>query len=125
MGKPITWEEAAAMALKTLYRVEAERQEVRDLEANVGHTGTGPINTSNSSIDHSIPHYTSTQFVYGIKCPNGRIWWFAEDESRAWLAFFSYPSGPNRENACRAPLAEAIEAYKSIGYKCVQVEIHE
>lgn len=31
---------------------------------------------------------------YGIATPDGRIWWIAEDSSRAWIAFF-----------CNAPAA--------------------
>lgn len=61
---------------------------------------------------------------FGIKCPDptgenlGRIWWIAEDSSRAWIAFFQHM--PNR-----APLAEAIEAYEAIGYRCVELEVAE
>lgn len=56
---------------------------------------------------------------FGIKCPkDGRIWWIAEDSSRAWLQFFQHmPS--------RSPTGEAIKAYEAIGYRCVEVTVKE
>ncbi len=46
------------------------------------------------------------------------IWWFGIDAPNAWRAFFG-------EHAHQFPLDEAIRAYKSIGYKCVEVEVKE
>lgn len=61
---------------------------------------------------------------FGIKCPDstgenlGCIWWIAEDYYQAWMAFFQHmPS--------RALMAEAIQAYEAIGYRCVELEVHE
>ncbi len=67
---------------------------------------------------------------YGIKKPKTRydeeyIWWLADSKDSAWQAFFTYP-GKNKDlNGCRLPLSEAIRAYESIGYKCVELEIIE
>ena len=55
---------------------------------------------------------------FGIKKPDGEVWWIAEDASRAWLQFFG--NVPNR-----SPIAEAIRAYESIGYKCVELDVRE
>ena len=61
---------------------------------------------------------------FGIKRPDlsgenlGTIWWIAEDKSRAWISFFQ--NMPNR-----APMAEAIQAYEAIGYRCVELEVRE
>ena len=60
---------------------------------------------------------------YGIKCPDGHIWWIAEDESRAWMAFFTYPRQDGNYTAYRLPLEEAIRAYRAIGYECVELNI--
>lgn len=56
---------------------------------------------------------------FGIKCPkDGRIWWIAEDSSRAWSQFFQHmPS--------RSPTSEAIKAYEAIGYRCVELTVKE
>ncbi|MCP4552021.1 MAG: hypothetical protein GY834_08310 [Bacteroidetes bacterium] len=67
---------------------------------------------------------------YGIKKPKSRydeeyIWWIADSEHDAWNSFFSYPSKDKRSNGYRLPLSEAIRAYKSIGYECVELEITE
>ena len=53
--------------------------------------------------------------------PDGTIWWIAESESKAWIAFFSYPT----PMPSRPPMAEAIQAYQAIGYRCVRVRIEE
>ena len=67
---------------------------------------------------------------YGIKTPDlihrkSYIWWIAEDEHRAWQSFFQYPSQHGYFNPHRAPMDDAIRAYKSIGYECVEIEIIE
>jgi hypothetical protein len=61
---------------------------------------------------------------YGIKYPDddplnsGRIYWITSSEHNSWIEFF-------KDNANRAPIATAIRAYESIGYKCVELEIKE
>lgn len=62
---------------------------------------------------------------FGIRKQNGIIWWIAESEHQAWMAFFQYPSNKNELIAHRLPLAEAIEAYTAIGYRCVELEVRE
>jgi len=71
---------------------------------------------------------------YGIKTPEIEdegefdepyIWWFAGSEHKAWDAFFMFPDKKMFLNSHRAPLAEAIRAYESIGYKCVELEVTE
>ena len=62
---------------------------------------------------------------FGIRTPepNSYIWWIAEDSSRAWLSFFTYPDRSGLLNAHRLPLAEAIRAYQAIGYECVEITV--
>jgi hypothetical protein len=62
---------------------------------------------------------------FGIKCPDGRIWWIGEDEYRAWDSFLTYPNRNGCQSPHRLPLEEAIRAYRAIGYRCVEVEVHE
>jgi len=67
---------------------------------------------------------------YGIKTPEREdykpyIWWFAESVHRAWDSFFMFPDKKMFLNPHRAPLEEAIRAYESIGYKCVELEVTE
>lgn len=62
---------------------------------------------------------------FGIKTPDGLIWWIGEDEHRAWDAFFTYPNNRREMMPHRAPLAEAINAYKAIGYECIELDVKE
>jgi hypothetical protein len=68
---------------------------------------------------------------FGIKTPNesvhlpSYIWWIDQSEHDAWMSFFQYPSKENKLNPHRVPLADAIRAYKAIGYKCVELELIE
>jgi hypothetical protein len=64
---------------------------------------------------------------FGIKTPgpDSYIWWLAEDASRAWMAFFTYPDRSAGHTFHRLPLAEAIRAYEAIGYKCVEIKVTE
>jgi hypothetical protein len=62
---------------------------------------------------------------FGIKNPEGKIWWFAESRHQAWMSFFTFPSDKDKMMLHRLPLAEAIQAYEAIGYKCVELELHE
>ena len=62
---------------------------------------------------------------FGIKKPDGVIWWIAESQHASWMSFFQYPSDKNTLNAHRLPLAEAIEAYTAIGYRCVELKVQE
>ena len=60
---------------------------------------------------------------YGIKTPiNERvksyIHWISSSEHDSWFLFFN-------QNPHRLPICDAIEAYKSIGYKCVKLEVNE
>jgi len=41
------------------------------------------------------------------------------------MSFFRYPSKKNEYNAHTLPLADAIRAYKGIGYKCVELKVEE
>ena len=58
---------------------------------------------------------------YGIATPDGRIWWIAEDSSRAWMAFFCNEPAAHH----RLPMCEAVRAYESIGYRCVKLKVEE
>ena len=62
---------------------------------------------------------------FGIKTPDGVIWWIADSRHNAWLAFFTYPSKQRELKPHRAPLGEAIRAYEAIGYLCVELEVTE
>lgn len=56
--------------------------------------------------------------LFGIKTPADNIFWIAEDQYRSWCLFFKeYPNRPT--------ISEAIKAYESIGYRCVEVEVIE
>jgi len=55
---------------------------------------------------------------FGIKKPDGTIWWIADSEHNSWQAFFD-------TTAHRLPLDEAVQAYKAIGYRCVELEVKE
>ena len=60
---------------------------------------------------------------FGIKPPldedgNERpIWWIAQHANQAWIRFLGTNS--NR------PIDEAIRAYESIGYRCVELDVRE
>jgi uncharacterized membrane protein len=60
---------------------------------------------------------------FGIKQPNGVVWWIASTEDAAWMSFFTYPNEEEKLIPHRLSLAEAIQAYKAIGYQCVELEI--
>lgn len=65
---------------------------------------------------------------FGIKTPVSEqqpsyIWWIADSSFNAWMSFFTHPSKSQERNAHRLPLAEAIEAYKAIGYTCVELDV--
>ena len=62
---------------------------------------------------------------YGIKKPDGVIWWITDSKHNSWLAFFQFPSDKNTLNAHRLPIAEAASAYEAIGYKCVELKVEE
>lgn len=55
---------------------------------------------------------------YGIKKPEGLIFWVSDSEINSWGLFF-------RDYANRPTMYEAIKAYEAIGYKCVEVEVKE
>jgi hypothetical protein len=62
---------------------------------------------------------------YAIKQPSGPLWWIADSEHNAWMAFFTYPNQEGNRTAYRLCLADAIRAYRAIGYECVEVAITE
>lgn len=62
---------------------------------------------------------------FGIRKPDGIIWWIEEDEHRAWMSFFTYPSNVGEIMPHRLPIAEAIAAYQAVGYKCVELQVSE
>lgn len=67
---------------------------------------------------------------FGIKTPERDneaqyIWWIANSRHEAWMSFFQYPSAKREMNAHRLPLDEAVRAYEAVGYRCVQVDVHE
>lgn len=64
---------------------------------------------------------------YGIKTPGeySYIYWITESEWQSWQAFFNIPDKFNNSIVHRLPMSEAIEAYKAIGYKCVELEVTE
>jgi len=67
---------------------------------------------------------------FGIKTPQRDseapyIWWIASSRHEAWMSFFQYPSAKREMNAHRLPLAEAIQAYEAIGYRCVALNVQE
>lgn len=67
---------------------------------------------------------------FGIKTPQRGneapyIWWIANSQHEAWMSFFQYPSNKREMNAHRLPLAEAIQAYEAIGYRCVALNVQE
>lgn len=67
---------------------------------------------------------------FGIKMPQREnetpyIWWISNSRHEAWMSFFQYPSAKREMNAHRIPLAEAIQAYEAIGYRCVEVDVQE
>jgi hypothetical protein len=53
------------------------------------------------------------------------IWWITDSSHNSWMSFFSNPDKERQFNAFRLPLAEAIKAYQSIGYECVELEVIE
>lgn len=53
------------------------------------------------------------------------IWWIANSEHAAWVSFFNSPSPYRDLNGYRLCIAEAIEAYESIGYRCVELTVEE
>lgn len=63
---------------------------------------------------------------FGIKSPKSDpIWWITDSEHNSWMSFFTYPNDLKERILHRLPLEEAIRAYKSIGYKCVELNITE
>ena len=60
---------------------------------------------------------------YGIRTPDDYIWWLSNTSSGAWRSFFQYPNIDGNFNPHRAPLYEAIKAYKLLGYRCVELEL--
>jgi hypothetical protein len=62
---------------------------------------------------------------FGIKKPDGVIWWITDSKYNSWLAFFQFPSDKDTLNAHRLPISEAASAYESIGYKCVELNVEE
>ena len=68
------------------------------------------MSSDTSMANHGIRYF-------GILKPGeGYIWWIDSSELGAWQRFF-------KDHAYALPLAEAIEAYEAIGYKCVELEI--
>lgn len=67
---------------------------------------------------------------FGIKTPKNNYWperaihWIGDTEHEAWRAFFTQPYKQELKGY-RLPLAEAIEAYESLGYECVELELRE
>ena len=67
---------------------------------------------------------------YGIKTPkkdrqDSYIHWLAKNEHEAWSEFFTYPCRDGNFKSYRYPLAEAIQAYKGLGYECVKLAVNE
>jgi hypothetical protein len=67
---------------------------------------------------------------YGIKTPKtdreeSYIWWISDSEHNSWDAFFISPDKVHAYNRSRPSMETAIKAYKSIGYKCVELEVEE
>ena len=67
---------------------------------------------------------------YGIKTPEKEggtsfIWYITDSEHRAWMKFFGDDGKSERYHPCRTPLADAIRAYKGIGYTCVELKLIE
>jgi len=64
---------------------------------------------------------------FGIKTPGDAsyIWWIATDKHQCWGSFFQYPDKNDKMNSHRLPMSEAIRAYESIGYKCVELDVRE
>lgn len=62
---------------------------------------------------------------YSIKTPEGNLWWIAHTEWDSWLKFFTYPNQKGEHVPHILPLGTAIDAYESIGYKCIELELKE
>ena len=67
---------------------------------------------------------------FGIKTPKidnkeSYIWWITDSEHNSWMCFFTYPDRDKRLNMYRLSIGEAIRAYESIGYKCVELDVTE
>jgi hypothetical protein len=64
---------------------------------------------------------------YGIRTlgKDPYIWWITNGEHESWMAFLHHPNREGQGNAYRLPLAEAIKAYKLLGYECVEVSVCE
>jgi len=67
---------------------------------------------------------------YGIKTPENNdepnyIWWIANSEHECWNLFFSFPNKYGELMPYKLDLYTAIQAYKAIGYQCVELEVIE
>jgi hypothetical protein len=62
---------------------------------------------------------------FGIKTPDGMIWWIETDEHKCWHEFFTHPARDLLPFPHRLPMQEAIRAYKGLGYRCVELEVRE
>lgn len=67
---------------------------------------------------------------YGIKIPEtphskSYIWFIADSETNAWLAFFSQPDKDKDRYPIKYALSDGIRAYEAIGYKCVPLFVCE
>ncbi len=67
---------------------------------------------------------------YGIKKPQSEgkdsyIWWISDSSHNSWMMFFQYPNKEGERTPYRLCFADAIRAYESIGYKCVELDVTE
>ena len=67
---------------------------------------------------------------YGIKTTEEEhresyVWWITNSEFDSWMSFFAYATTKGNAAYHALPLAEAIRAYESIGYECIELEINE
>ena len=67
---------------------------------------------------------------YGIKAPKtdaneSYIWWISFDTYKCWEMFFTQPNSNGEHMPSKLCRAEAIRAYESIGYECVELSVEE
>ena len=60
---------------------------------------------------------------FGIQTPDNIVWWITNDEHDSWMTFFCRDTSKGGAAYHHLPIAEAIRAYESIGYKCVELEV--
>ncbi len=60
---------------------------------------------------------------YGIQTPkqghqDSYIYWITHSSHESWMLFFQISGNP-----IKFTISEAIKAYKSIGYKCIELHV--